>query len=411
MEEKIEELEKQYTDLKFEKKPYLFIPPEAESPNYYYELTGFKGNKEIPMLVQDDEDLEKIKTILETDFKFIPEFLGVEYDGKIEILITPINTRTSHMSRRYLKDKPAELELNFFKNKLDITIQFDESSTLLPKIVEVVRGRRRRPVVITIENFKKASISGKDNDIRNILNCVLFDFGYSYNLIFEPVNIDSLNRRVPLRRRNNTNYPQEKVNIIFKNYIPELIEYFNIGEKVEYPPFRFICYFHIIEYFSDKSAYFHASKRLKGLMLKPDFHINTDKYVNQAINFFKIESTKNTSDKIKIRRVISQFINKTDFEDYLKDIEMYEYFTEPCTIECTKPLELKPIDFSTDSKFQETLMNRIYSMRCSIVHSNPDFDETKAIPFSPTIVNMDKLRKEIDMIYEVARTIIVESSN
>ena len=410
MDERIIELEKEFEHLKFEKKPYYFLPDDYEGQTYFYAISGFKGNSDLLLNVSEEDELKKLEEIVKIDFEFTPEYLGVEYQDKIEILISPINSRSNHIVRRYLKDKPTELELNYFNNKLDISIQFQPENSLLNNIVELVRGRMR-PIVLTITNFKRASISGKQTDIRNILNCILFDFGYSYNLIFEPVNIESLNRRMPLRRRNKTSYPEEKVSVIYKNYIPELIEYFNIGEKVDYPPFRFICYFHIIEYFSDKSAYFHASKRLKSLMLKPDFHINSDKYVNQAINFFKIESTKNTSDKIKIRRVISQFINKEDFIDYLKDIDMYEYFSEKCTIECSKPLILKAIDFETDSKFQESLMNRIYSLRCSIVHSNPDFDETKAIPFSPTLGNMEKLRKEIDMIYEIARTIIIESSN
>lgn len=410
MKDRIKELEKENPDLKFEKKNYAFLPDDHEDNKTFYSVSGFKGNEDVLLFIHEDEDLVKFENIITKDFVFTQQYLGVEYDSKIEILLSPINSRSSFLTKRHLREKPTEIELNYFKNKLDITIQYEPETSLLNNIIDLVRGRMR-PLVLTIENYKKASISGKENDIRNIINCILFDFGYSYNLVFEPVNIDLLNRRVPLRRRNQTRYPTEKINVVYKNYIPELIEYFNIGEKVDYPPFRFICYFHIIEYFSDKSAYFHATKRLKSLMLKPDFHINTDKYVNQAINFFKIESTKNTSDKIKIRRVISQFINREDFEEYIKDIGMYDYFTKGTTFDCSKPLELKAIDFENDSKFQESLMSRIYSLRCSIVHSNPDFDESKAIPFSPTIKNMEKLRKEIDMIYEVARNIIIESSN
>lgn len=411
MEEKIKKLLEDYSDLKIEKRQTQVF--EDEPIRTYFDISGFKGKEQAILIVRDDEDYDLLEKIVSHDFTFTNELFGVEYDDRIELAIEPINIRTRNVSRMRMRDKIVEFDLNYYGNKLNIQIQFrpdkdiSESSCLLSMLNELLRGYRR-PAIMTISNFKKPTIEGKDNDIRNILNSVLFDFTYTYNLAFEPLSFDSLERKMTAKRFRPI-VPTETLSIIFKKYIPELIEYFNIAEKVDYAPFKFICYFHIVEYFSDKSAYYHAAEKLKSLMLKPDFHLKTDKYVNQAINFFKIEAQKNTSDKIKIRRVIAQFIDRQEFEEYLKDIEAYDYFTNPISIQCSKNLELKAIDFSSDSKFQETLMNRIYTMRCSIVHSNPDFDETKAVPFSPTNENMDKLRKEIDMIYEVARVIIIES--
>jgi hypothetical protein len=54
---------------------------------------------------------------------------------------------------------------------------------------------------------------------------------------------------------------------------------------------------------------------------------------------------------------------------------------------------------------------RIYKLRCSIVHSNPDFDEKKAIPFVPSATNLQKLAHEITLIEEVAKMIITGTVN
>ncbi len=72
--------------------------------------------------------------------------------------------------------------------------------------------------------------------------------------------------------------------------------------------------------------------------------------------------------------------------------------------------ELPTIDFSSDSKFEKTLMQRIYVLRCSIVRYNPDFEENKAVSFLRTAEYLRNLEKEKNMIYEVTRTIIIESS-
>lgn len=406
MDEKINKLKELYKNLNFEKKIYVNFEDEED---YYYEVSGFEGNKELILTIDDNNDYKTLVKVLKKEFAFTPNFFGLEYENKIEIALSSANPRTANGLRFRLKEKPAEIELAFFSNQLEITIQYQPENSLLMPLLELSRGRRA-PAVLTIEGYKNSTPDGKESDLRKIVTSVLFDFSYSYNLVFEATSFDSLIRRIPLTRRNRTTTPDGKVQFIFRKYIPELIEYFNIGEKVDYPPFRFICYYHILEYFSDKSAYYYAAKKLKSLMIKPDFHINTDRYINQAINFFKIESTKYTSDKIKIKRVINQFINRTDFEDYLRDVGILDYFKTPVTLVCSRDLELPGIDFENDSKFEETLTQRIYAMRCSIVHSNPDFEESKAVPFSPTDDNIQKLRKEIDMIFEVARTIIVESS-
>jgi len=407
MEEKINKLKDTYKNLSFEKKDFTLF--DEDETSFFYEVSGFEGNKELILIVDDENDYKILEEVLKKKFSFTPIHFGVEYENKIEIALSAVNPRSNHMSRFRLKEKSAEIEMSFFHNQLDISIQFQPESSLMTQLMEIMRGKRST-ILMTISGYKNPTSEGKEGDLRNIIMSTLFDFSYSYNLVFEPTNFESLIRRTPLRKKKRLAAPSEKIQFVYRKYIPELVEYFNIGEKVDYPPFRFICYFHIIEYFSDKSAFYYAAKKLKSLMIKPDFHINTDKYVNQAINFFKIESTKYTSDKIKIRRVINQFISRIEFEEYLNEIDALEYFKKSVIITCSKPLELPAIDFENDSKFEESLMQRIYAMRCSIVHSNPDFEETKAIPFSPTPDNLDKLKKEMEMIYEVARTIIVEST-
>ena len=138
-------------------------------------------------------------------------------------------------------------------------------------------------------------------------------------------------------------------------------------------------------------------------------YTKTNKYVGQAINFFKKENDRYTTDKIKIDRVLKYFISRQEIGEYLDEIDKREYFGTEIELECSKPLKLPKIRFESDSEFYQNLTKRIYSIRCSIVHSNPDFDDSKAIPFVPTPKNLEILRNEIELMHEIARTIIVES--
>jgi hypothetical protein len=126
-------------------------------------------------------------------------------------------------------------------------------------------------------------------------------------------------------------------------------------------------------------------------------------------NDWNLGNEKNTGDKIKIERVLKQFINREEIKTSIAEIELLEHFSNEIVLECNKPLRLLGINFDNDGNFYSDLTKRIYSVRCSIVHSNPDFDENKGIPFSPTPNNIEKLRIETELIMEIARKIIINT--
>lgn len=216
--------------------------------------------------------------------------------------------------------------------------------------------------------------------------------------------------RRPIALRGRPKVPESIINITYKEYIPEVLEYFRTAERVDNLPFKYLCYYNILEYFLDKSAYYVVAENIKGILLRPDFHLRVDHYVGKAVNIFKRESEKHISDKVKLSRVLTQYLDLDEFIEFLKDLNLYDYFEKPAILYCNKELTLTKIDFNNTNQIINSLTNRIYTVRCSIVHSNPDFDENKAVPFVSTPHNLLVLRSEIRMIQEIAKNIILKST-
>lgn len=416
MEEKVKLFCSEFKTLNVEPKEYLIKNNSGyEEGKIYYQVTGLNGNKNLQLFFEDEAGLERLTSLLRNNLFVFNDFLGIKYENTIEILLMPISFRSLMRNIEYGDDenyKVIDIHLNYYKNELDISLEVGETNKVLPKFTEFIRGGyryRRRPTVLKIDNYLKPTADGIENDTRNIVNSVLFDIEYNYEIALETINIESLRRRAFKSRRKQNELPKERISLIYKKYIPELIQYFHIAEKVDYIPFKYICYYHIIEYFSDKSAYFKVAEEIKIMMLKPDFHIKTDEYVINAINLFKKESDKNTGDKIKIERVLRQYINREDLKEAFIDKDLFDNFSKEIVFDCNKPLKLPAINFDQDGNFYGDLTKRIYSVRCSIVHSNPEFDESKAVPFKPTPNNIELLRTESELIMEIARIIIVET--
>lgn len=409
------EINKLKDDFKVEVEERKIKHFETEEIRTVYIVKGFNGNNTADFLIRENDELSRLRTFFELKPYLFKDFIAIQTETKIQIALTSISYRSFRNMDRDETDGSdiISLSLNYFKNELEVSFKYAVETDPITSYTQIVRGSRmysrRTPLIVEIANYTKPTSDGIETDIRNILNSILFDIEYTYGYGFETISLESLTRRFIRRTNRFTELPNDKLNLVYKKYIPELIEYFHIGEKVDYLPFKFICYYHIIEYFSDKSAYLVVSEYIKKLILKPDFHTKTNHYVGQAINFFKKENDRYTSDKIKIERVLAQFINREELKTYLETIELKEHFEKDIELSCTKPLKLSKIDFGSDANFFQNLTKRIYSIRCSIVHSNPDFDDTKAIPFTPTPANLDILRIEMELIFEIARTIIVES--
>lgn len=416
MEQKIKAFQEEFTTLKVEPKEFHYLYSDGrEEKGTQYNITGLTGNPSLQLYFEKEEEVEQLANILRKKIFVYNDFLAIKYDNTIEVLLTPISFRTSLRYDRDEEDnyKVIEIGLNYHRNELEISLEVGEDGKTLPQFASFIRGgkrySRRRPIILKINNYSKPSPEGIENDTRNIINSILFDIEYNYDIALETINIEGLLRRGIRRRRKTPELPKDKINLVFKKYIPELIQYFHIAEKVDFIPFKFICYYHIIEYFSDKSAYHLVSSEVKKLLLKPDFHLKTDQYVTSAINLFKKENDKYTGDKIKIERVFRQYINREEIKEILTEIELLDHFSKELTLDCNKPLKLPAINFDNDGNFFGELTKRIYSVRCSIVHSNPDFDESKAVPFNPTPNNIEKLRIETELIMEIARKIIVDT--
>ena len=415
MQTELTKVKEQFPKLKSELLEQKYVFKDEVEIDQKILLSGILGNNDLVLIIRDEEDVEKVLNIPLQEIFLFKEILGVFYNSKVEVLLSEVAAR-SFLANKRLEKSPLEIKINYKKSELLIKVEFSEDETPLKFLASHIRGtlgrgRYRRGLILSIENLSNIKLENLEGEVKLILNSVLFDIEYNYNLSLETININSLQKRIGRKPKARYELPIEAIDFTYKKYIPELIDYFHTGEKVDYIPFKFICYFHIIEYFQDKSAFFIVREKLKNIMLKPDFSLNVNLYATQALNLIKQESEKNQTDKIKIQRVLKQFIEIDEFTQFLKNEELFDYFSTDMTMIFSKNLVLPAIDFTSDTKFIETLTNRIYSIRCSIVHSNPDFDDKKAVPFIATSENLDKLRYEVELIMEIAKNIIIKTTD
>jgi len=361
-----------------------------------------KEHKDVFLNLLSESSINKFKELLDQDFRFTDLAFGIVNSSVAEILLYPLHSIVSI-------SEFISAELVFKYNY--------EGSIISAKILEAERtkngyfiydhlwaSRYREVYILELSGLDALDASKVNSIIPLIANSLLFDISVTYKIPLAYFRNEELSRFSDVKFFKPDLITNRENKMVLKKYNEELLSYYNTAIKIAYPPFQYLCLYQILEYHLDRSAFLSAKEKINNLISKPDFHSKQDEYIVEAVNFIKSENKSINHDKAKLDRVIDQFVESARTKEDIQLLELKSHFENDIEIICKKTLVLKSIDF--DGKFKQTVKDRIYSMRCSIVHSNPDFEKSHAIPFLPTRINLELLRKEIQLVKSIAEQII-----
>jgi hypothetical protein len=404
-------------DLKWETRKYEY----EENGKEFLTCSGLKNIEDLEFILNNNEHFKKWLSIDFNSIIFLSKYYGFFHDGKIEISITrrgrtfgsPLGRHLHRYVDSVLEDNTEDeyafsWHMNYFNNDLKIYYKEDHSDIFKDIFSRLRRIHRRFGRIdkdaIVIEGYNFSTVKKLEEDLDKILTCICSETYFIFGLIIEPNPIFVLQKKFKIIKKQSIIVKNLPVEIIYKEYNPELFEYIKSAESVRYPPFRFLSFFQIIEYCCDRSTYKLFSNNLKEMMLKPDFHFKIDEYLPKAIKLFRSGAPNIVVERKKIFNVLKEFIDMDDFKEYSK-----ENLSVTTNIIFSNKLEIPKIKFDNVNTFLNTLTTRIYKLRNSIVHSNPDFDEERAKPLIPTRADLYNIEDEIELIKYVANQIIQKS--
>ena len=367
------------------------------------------NEEEIRLVIISPDDLQSFKNLLSNKNNFFKNCLGSYNAEYVDLLVYKINAEKLFFGNHVNK---LELELFFKGKKLSIVLSQYLNDNLLTDFIKLYNGPKNlnaNKTILRIKGLNLNTFNIKEEDLKSLFNSVFFDIKCLRNEYFEVYDYHFLSENYKIRKSIYKQEASDKHKLVFKKLIPELIEYFKVADQINYLPFKFLCYYHILEYFLDKSAHLAIKRKLDSVLYQSDFDANSDKYIDEILQTFKDEGDRLKSDKIKIQRVLQEFLNKEKILDFIDKLDLKDHFSKDQIFEFQTKVTLDQI--KTDNNFQlfKSLADRIYSIRCSIVHSNPDFGVKKGVPFVSSKANLSILEKEIYLLEEIGKALIIGS--
>lgn len=367
------------------------------------------NEEEIRLVIISPDDLQSFKNLLDNKNNFFKNCLGSYNEEYVDLLVYKINAEKHFFSNHNSK---LELDIYFKGKKLSIELSQNINDNLLADFIKLYNGPKNltnNKTVLRIRGVQLNTSNIHEEDLESLFNSLFFDLKCLRNEYLEVYTYHFLGESYKIRSSRNNQENLNNYKLIFKNLIPELIEYFKVADQIDYLPFKFLCYYHILEYFLDKSAHLAIKRKLDSVLYQPDFDANSNTYIDEILQTFKDEGDRLKSDKLKIQRVLQEFLSKEKVLKFINDLGLKNHFLNDQIFEFQSKVTLTQIKTDNDFQLFKSLADRIYSIRCSIVHSNPDFGIKKGVPFVSSKINLSILEKEIYLLEEIGKELIIGS--
>lgn len=367
-----------------------------------YLMRGINGNPEYSIYTYEEPSLVNSPFLLNSDFNFFKKFFGFTTGKEIQAIC-----ESSSFIISLFGNKEFVVQLNYNNEQYTLTFKLNENSLIsdLYKNHEINQIEIENYFwVIKLTKNNKKIIDLDENIIYDILETLFFELevnftqGY-FKLIEYPHQLLG-----PLQGKSVQfkNIP-DIFNFEYKLYNQDLLDFYRIASEVNFTPFKYLSYYHILEYYSEKIIIKELKEKLIESYTKKDFDQKIDKYLLENIQ--TIKSKGNTKEIHSLRKILSKYGRIDEIIKFLEQSNLIEYFSKDLIIDSELNHKFPKVNF-TGNDIPLSIAKRIYKIRNSIVHSKSESFRKTDFLLKATDKNIKKLNNDITLIHRITINII-----
>jgi len=234
--------------------------------------------------------------------------------------------------------------------------------------------------------------------LTEISGSLFFDLDVLYNLSL------SLSTRRPLSSRQARIRSGRPPAFPANKYSEKALALYRYGRSAQgLPLLEYLAYYQSLEYFFPSFSHAETSAAMRTLLLDPRFDPADDADVSKLINTAAPAVRAGIGEREQLKSTLRSVLRVEDLRDTLKEIDAGEgYFTRnKQSIAGTAPIRL------ADQDLREQLAERIYTIRCRIVHSKDNGGPSGEELLLPTSPEAGNLGPDIALLRYVAQQAII----
>lgn len=388
---------------------------EDDEVNLYVEYPEGRGSRGI---LYDEGDVEPLDGIDLASVRFLPDYLAT-VDTSTGDVEAQVRTRTTMSLRRIpgfeeleTRDDPEEEpseDAPFIRMATNWRLAVEEDGVRMElspasERYRAVRGIPPRSVPTTLKVSGLSHTSSEDTakTLQTLSDAFFFDLDVRYGAIVELVA--ARGRLAPVRLRSgSTSRPAE----FPKNrYLAQPAALYRYGRSAQgLPLLSFLAFYQVLEYFFPIFTQDEVMKRVQQTLRNPLFDPSDEVSVLRLIDAVRPTLRFGVPEKEQLRATVRRCLDADTVKEFVTSTERTrEHF-------CKKSqsvqglLPLRP-DTSTPD-IRDQVADRIYDIRCRIVHTKSDGGDSGVELLLPTGPEARSLGPDIELVRLAAQEALI----
>lgn len=268
--------------------------------------------------------------------------------------------------------------------------------------------RNRYRVTLKVENITVKTEEDARNKLEKISNALFYqiDVFYNFALSLAPRKIsrDESLRRSSQQRDKSTMETQDIKFDYEYDKIPMSLYWFAQSNSSS-PMFMYFALYQVLEFYYPIYATISIKTKIQNLIKDPLFNVNRDSDVVRLLSIISSNKSSPVGDeKEQLRTTLKNIISG---EEIIEFISGQEYLLDYYKSKDAQKLSDKKLRFSDNFGIMDDLTERIYDIRCRIVHNKASETDNKILPMTKEI---EFLRFEVEVLKFAARKVIIANS-
>jgi len=173
------------------------------------------------------------------------------------------------------------------------------------------------------------------------------------------------------------------------------------------PLLQFLAFYQAIEFYYPRFSQVEARKKLANILKDPTFRSNRDDHVDRLISAITISRSGAIGDeRSQLRSVVNHCLDPSDLRTFLEsDTDREAHVSGKAAKQRFHkiPLQNKDLDVRND------VADRIYDIRCRIVHTKSDARDSDLELLLPFSAEADLIAHDIDLVQFVAKSVLISA--
>lgn len=180
--------------------------------------------------------------------------------------------------------------------------------------------------------------------------------------------------------------------------------YWHAVSAYKMPLLQYLAYYQILEYYFMKYSMLGAKREIANRLKDPEFNVDDDNDILEIVKCVEAKLGRYLRESDQLSDIIRECVSEKDLVSDVSSEPFKEYFKKEYKIvsQCRIIAENKEKDI------QEQLADRIYDIRCRIVHTKEDDRRGRIMPFTKEEVLIRRF--ELPMIENLANKVLIANS-